>query len=299
MNVTLYVYEIMTKRVRGKIIQDVSNFENDLLRVVQNLMKIPLEDRKKDFEKDKKVLYLEDFDYDKTKRTMLFTFVSAKYNNTRSVIAVNTLKEKKDKKKGPLDGDKEYTRLIIRFDSVDGKEATGILQHNSNGVSISKIKEYFTEKIWKYHCDVKQDDVRYEVLAYNKLSREFIIALENAKRISALKVTIETEDVEVSEFKKLSELNDINDDVEIMMKPVKRGASINPKTVKNFYNIYKENPGRIKRIWVNTEDMEKNPLSFDTDKVKEKIVVKVGEEEGGQPDSRELITMLKSNLQKF
>lgn len=187
--------------------------------------------------------------------------------------------------------------MIIKFEGEKSREATCILQINANGVSISEIKQYLNEKIHEYHKSI--DMIRYKLEIYNKVSDEFLQALSSVNRISALKLVVNTEDVEVSEFKDFSELNDIRDNIELMMKPAGRGGRIKKETVKKFYDMYKNNRSSIKKIWVNTHDMENNPLSFDTEKVKEKIRIEVNENVSGEPEEIDIINALRRYISKY
>lgn len=297
MKVSLYVYDIEEKKIRGNNVFDVNDFERDFCDIMKDLMSKNDLERKFDFKDEKKIMYLNKYIYSENTHTMILEFISAKYANVRNVVDTDTLVQNKSKKKDVKDGDEEYTRMIIKFEGEKSREATCILQINANGVSISKIKQYLNEKIHEYHKSI--DMIRYKLEIYNKVSDEFLQALSSVNRISALKLVVNTEDVEVSEFKDFSELNDIRDNIELMMKPAGRGGRIKKETVKKFYDMYKNNRSSIKKIWVNTHDMENNPLSFDTEKVKEKIRIEVNENVSGEPEEIDIINALRRYISKY
>lgn len=298
MNLTLYVYVLEAKKIRGKMIEDVKNFEDDFVKAIKYNLQKNLVDRKMDLLDIEKIEYLNMMSYSKDEHTVLLEFKSAKYANVRKVVDTETMEEQRDKKKGAKDGDVETTYIMIKFDQ-SAKTATAILQVNSNGVSMKKIVTYLDECIHLYHKDYKQDAVRYKIGARNHVSKDFLNALVHADRIKMVKLVVAEEEVEVSEYKEFSELNDINENVDIIMKPVKRGAGISRDTVKKLYNMYKKGDGTIKRIWVASDDESNNPLSFDTEKMREKINLEVNESITGEPETEDVKNALKRSIASY
>lgn len=300
MKVTLYVYEMYAKKIRGKVISDVDNFEEDLICVLEMLMKKSTIERKEDMKDQKKIIYLNNYTYVEEEHILMLEFKTAKYDNVRTVVDTDTLTVKASKKKGAKDGDEETTRMIIRFSSgIEIKNATSILQGNSAGASITKIVLYLNEYIHIYHRDCRKDSVRYKIVTYNKVSNEFLKALGNAKRICGAKFIVDQEDLEVSEFKDFSGLNDIKNEVGVFLRPSKRGVGISVKTIEKIYKQYNKKDGTVKRIVVDTRDMENNPLSFDTEKIKEKIVIDVNETNGGEPEPSDVVNALRRHIIEY
>ena len=76
-------------------------------------------------------------------------------------------------------------------------------------------------------------------------------------------------------------------DIDIVLKPAARGLAIRGNTVKEFYKMYNDKSMPIKRITVKGDRDTKDPLTFDTEKMKEKYPIDVIEESTGEVNTEE------------
>lgn len=287
MKVTMHAYYLYERRLRIKGMKDVESLETDLVEVVSYLKSKDLIDRRYEIKNTKKIIYLNAFEYYPDKRILFLEFKSAEYAHQRNVINTDTMEKDPKKKKGKKDGDEETTCMALKFDE-DGNRGSCLTQINSSGVTLSKIIEYLNEQINEYHSNIKKDVIRYGLYSNNIVSEDFLAALEKTKRIKMVKLVVNSEDMDVSEFKDFSELNDVNDNMDIILKPAKKGMGIGTDTVKALYNLYRNPEKKIKRIWINSDELEGNPLSFDTEKMKQKEVVEVSDTITNEPKVEEL-----------
>ena len=288
MKVTLYAYNLVEKRIRGKENKDVELFEKDFVDCIKVLCAKDPIDKKYELDGTKKVIYLDNFEYDKSKHLLFLNFKSAEFGVARKVINTETLKEEPEKKKGQKDGDEETTCLLIKFDEDEkSKRATGLLQVNSRGVSLSRIFEYINMRVRAIH-DANEDNIKYTVKYTNVISSDFLKALEQADKIKTVKLVIDAEASGASEFKDFASSEDVSDIFEIMYKPTNAGLGIMKDTVKKFFDNYKKDATAIKRIWIDSNEADGNPLTFDTEKMKEKIHITVSDTLNSEPDVNEL-----------
>ena len=299
MDVTFYAYYFDAKKIRGKKIEEVDNYEEDFVHVIEQLAKNAKRKRKEDFLDCKKIVYLNDYDYNSQEHILLLEFVSAKYAYVRKVVDTDTLKERPEKKKEKKDGDEETTCIAIKFsENTSNKEAKALIQSNSNGISISKIAEYLNMKIDNYHKNIKKDMIRYKVEYTNIISDDFLEALRKAQHISAVTLTVDQEDLSVSDYKDLAGKKDIRSDVEIVMKPA-RGKTITRNTVQEFFNLYDRADRKIRKISVAARYGDGSPLSFDTEKMKAKEHALIAETVTGEANIDDLKNELRSRVKLY
>ena len=110
MNITLYGYNLMEKRVREKGKKDVEYFEEDFVKCINILCSKNPVDKKYTLNGTKKVIYIDSMDYDKNRHTLFLAFKSAEYGFIRKVVNTDTLAEEPKKKKGQKDGDEEKSK---------------------------------------------------------------------------------------------------------------------------------------------------------------------------------------------
>lgn len=288
MKVTMYAYDIFSRRIRGKDNKDVEKFEEDVVKVIDWLYRKKLVKRSYKLEKVNQKIYLLNKEYYRESHTLFLQFGSAQYKKVRKVVDTDTLVANPAKRKSPKDGDEETTCLVIKFNANEAsKSATCLLQVNSNGVSLTKIFEYINNEIDEYHKKIAKDNVNYRVCHNNIVSNDFLKALENTKRIKSVTLAVDSTETEATEFKMFSNKNDIRKEFDIVLKPAKRGLSIKSDTVKEFFEEYRE-AGIIRRIYVSSDSVDGNPLSFDTEKMKQKEITEVNETYTGEPDVSDL-----------
>ncbi len=297
MKVTMYAYDLFTRRINGKGFKNVDIFEDDIIEVLNDLLSKDLVNRRYEIKKSNKIIYLLGMEYDKDTRIALLKFGSAKYNSVRDVLNTDTMRQNPKKKKTKKDGDEEKTCMVIRFtEGEEGNWAKCLVQVNSNGVSISKIMEYINNSIIEYHEKKKCDNIRYHILYSNIVSNDFLNSLEKAGRIKTVKLVMDSEEVDTTEFRDFSQKKDLRKEFDIVLKPATKGASILGNTVRDFFKDYNSSK-KIKRIYVDSDTADGNPLSFDTEKMKERVIVSVQENVvTGEPNINELNIIMKQKV---
>jgi len=103
--------------------------------------------------------------------------------------------------------------------------------------------------------------------------------------------------VKVSELKDFSGKNDLSQDVDIVLRRNSPKIGIFHQTVKEFYELYNDKNKKIKRITVKGENDEEIQTIFNTERMKEKVIVEVSTEIGtGEVDSKEIMRILKNEV---
>lgn len=106
--------------------------------------------------------------------------------------------------------------------------------------------------------------------------------LERVKRIKGITLTVNQQDLSVSEAKAFAGGDDLSEDVDLYFKPASKGKSITSNTVKEFYKLYNSKNRKVKRITVKADDKLESSIVFDTEKIKEKGIVEVEETVTGE-----------------
>lgn len=275
---TIYAYDLSFKSYRGKKIIRPKDFVEDLAVCMKSVNMHRKVHKTENFKSDKKIMYINKISYNKTERIIRIIFISARYGVVRNVMDTQTFVNKGQLKRKP-DGDLEKTHIIIKF--MEDGHALCLYEHNRDGISLGKIISYLNKYVKEYHTS-REDMCYYTMECKNMVSRDFLKSLEMLKRIKAVTLTVDQEDIEVSDTKAFAERNDISNEVDIVLKPTGRGKTIMGNTVKDFYNIYNNKSMPIKRITVDGDRESKEPLVFDTEKMKEKYPVEVLEETNGE-----------------
>ncbi|MDK2585004.1 hypothetical protein QOZ83_03950 [Romboutsia sedimentorum] len=261
----LNLYDLEMKFLQGRRKEDGFCIEKSLIKVVEYNCNKDKQDRKIDDKKLNKIFYLDKYKHDNN--ILKLCFVSAKYNSVKNVIDTETLTSK-GKLKSRKDGDEEKTHVFIIFsnESIDC-----YVEYNYNGISKTKIQEYLNGCIKEYYKENKFYGINLELVP----SDEFLAELASAKKLSLVKFIMDKEDLDCSEFRDMSERNDIREDVELIYKPVVR-TSIDKKTIRDYLNK-KEQSNKIKRIIVEAEG-ENSTIRLDTEKMKKNYYLEVESE---------------------
>lgn len=271
MKKTLYAYKIELQPVSEKKALTLESFEEDFISVISELCENEQNIRKHDFIRDKKILYLDLYEYNNDVSVVNLKFISAKYDARRRVIDTETLDEK-GILKGVGDGDEEKNHVCFRF--FKDNTAVCLSETNYYGVGFSKIIYYLQKKIKEYHKN-KKDGCYYNLIYKNIVSEDFLKSLAKIKKIRAVTLTVDQEEVKVSDFKALSGRNDISPNVDILLKPAATGLGIRKDTVEEFFKIYNRDDRNVKRVTVDGEGISNENISFDTEQMKTKIIVDV------------------------
>ena len=275
---TIYAYELKFEKSRGKKVEVPKSYFEDMADSMIKINEYLVGERTENYKSDKKILYIEDILYNEETGLVKLVFISARYGIVRNVMNTETYKDRGTLKEKP-DGDLEKTHVVIK--AADDGCAIALYEYNKDGISFAKIIAYMSHFIKEYH-KAKEDMLYYRITYKNIVSRDFLKSLEKLNRIKAVTLTVDQQDVGVSEMKAFAGRGDISDDVDIVLKPTGKGRSIFGNTVKEFYEIYNNKSIPIKRITVEGDRATKDPLVFDTEKMKEKYPVDVLDEGNGE-----------------
>lgn len=291
---TLYAYNINVFKSAGQRYLLPDDILSDVDNALEELLKKTEVARKEEYKTDNKILYLDAKQYDEEEGILILKFVSAKYNSKRVVIDTETMKER-GILKGDKDGDKEKNHIAIKY-TDDSSGFVCLYEWNSNGIGCKKIIHYIEKMVQAYHKK-KEDNIKYRFESKSLISMDFIQSLDKMHKISAVTLTVDYEDVKVSELKDFSGKNDLSQDVDIVLKRNSPKIGIFRQTVKEFYELYNDKNKKIKRITVKGENDEEIQTIFNTERMKEKVIVEVSTEIGtGEVDSGEIMRILKNEV---
>lgn len=292
---TVYAYDIsFEKWKRGHFAVPASYFE-DMINCLMEISKYDLAEKTKNIHTDHKVVFLESISYNEEKEMAELVFVSARYGVVRQVINTETYENKGILKEKP-DGDLEKTHILLK--GYGSAHATVLYEYNKDGIGFVRILSYINEFAKSIHV-AREDYIRYTISGKNIVSRDFLSALEKLKRIKAVTLTVDQEEVGVSEFKALSGKHDISEDVDIVLKPAARGMSILGTTVRDFFDKYNNRSMPIKRITVEGDRETNDPLVFDTEKMKEKYPVEVLTNVNGEVEAYDIFNEMHKIINYF
>lgn len=293
---TIYAYDIDITPQRGKNVKVLNDYRNDLVEMIRRINRYNKRDKTYKIEKEKKILYLDHVNYDAQAQIIKLKFISARYGIVRNVMNTVTLVNRGKLKEKP-DGDLEKTHIIIKLE--DNNKAVALYEYNKDGIGFKKVLDYLNAHIKLYHTK-KEDMILYKLIGANIISQDFLSSLEKMRRIKAVTLTVDQEDIGVSDTKYFAGRNDLSTDVEILLKPAAKGASILGTTVKDFYKIYNSPDMPIKRITVSGDRDTKDPLTFDTEKMKAKYPIDVLEESTtGEVDTSDIFNEMKKLFQYY
>lgn len=292
---TLYVYNIFLSKAASPkyrmpdcVLADI----NDAMGSVLEKSEI---ERKENFNRDSKILYIDSLKFEPEKGVLVMKFISAKYNTKRSVVDTETM-EDKGFLKGDSDGDKE--RNHIAFRCLDDESIICMYEYNSNGIGCKKIINYIEDMIELYHKE-KNDGIKYKIASKNMVSLDFINSLEKMNNIKAVTLTVDSEDVKISDAKRFSGRTDISQEVDIVLRKYST-MGILKKTVKDFFSLYQDGNKIIKRISVEGDDVDDGHYIFNTEKIKEKITVEANTEIGtSEVNSSEMLQILQTEIARY
>lgn len=291
MNVKLYAYNFYTTKISNEY-DELDDFAGDFLGFLKWLLSKSAVERNKDYPDINKKIYLEDMKYTPEDESVFMIFKSAEYNKVRKVINTDTLEEKPNKRKKRNEGDEESTCLLMQFES--NRDAIGIFQVNRSGVGISKVVDYLNKKLLEYHRTVLGDRVLYAVHYINMVSEDFLEAITNTRRIKAMTLVVDSKELG-SDFLEVSGMGDLRKEMEVVLKPY-RGDTIRKDTVENYYYQLKKHGNLFRKISVDVDKMDGEPVSFDTEKVKKTFVLDVNDIGNGTPDITELQSGMKKRM---
>lgn len=290
-------HKVFQHIIRQKDLSPSMKFEDEFVEICKFILKIEDNNiRKETLNVIKKILFLGKIEYDESNSLYNLLFYSAKYDHVRMVVNTETLK-KRGKLKQKKDGDLEKTHLAIKF--IDSKVSICLFERNKDGIGLTSILNYFNKYAEKYYESIEKR-VPYTIRQQNIVSKDFLKSLEKTKRITAVTLTVDEENISISEYAALAGRGDISKNFDIVMRPEKRGGSIKKDTAKDFYKAYKKENSKIKCITI--QDSSGN-FKFDTEEMKFKLHAKQLEEEVGTSEVKtesifEYFSQNISNLEK-
>lgn len=287
---TIVLYYMGITLYKGRNVPDNYDLITELHKTLKYIKGLDEQERKVNFKRQNKILYLEKYEKDSKWKNYNLTFVSAKYNQVREVIDTETLTSKGILKK-KKDGDIEKNHITISFE--DKNNAVIAFECNYQGVGMTKIASYLNDMANRYYAE-KGDTKFYRFDVELIPNNDFLQMLEKAKKISMATFVIDKEYLDASEFQDLAKRKDIRDEIEIVVKPTGRGHSIMRNTVKDYHSKKKKN-NKIKRIYLKGES-EKGKLSIDTEQMKTRHTVYVDSDVNGVVKANSIFNELNGVL---
>lgn len=290
---TVVLYHMELTLYKGRNIPSDYDLITELNKVLNYINKLDKNDRKINIKSQNKIVYLETFLKNPDSKVYNLQFVSAKYNQVREVIDTETLTSRGTLKR-KKDGDKEFTHVSIIFE--DNDNAICAFECNYNGIGMSKIVSYLNDMANKYYEEKNQT----KFYRFDKAlipNEEFLITLSKMERISVATFVVDKEDLDASDFRDLANRKDIRDEIEIVVKPVRKGASIMKKTIEDYYNKKKRNH-KIKRIFARGEG-EKGKIYLDTEQMKTRYTIRVDTDIYGVVKSEDIFSKFENILLKY
>lgn len=244
--VLIYFYYLAITRQKeasDTSIYDIAQITNVFSKMLEYTLKKSLKDRRQELTFAEKVVWLDSFE-DMGNGNYNITFKSAKYNHVRNEINTETM-EPLGTRKQRRDGDEEKTHLCIRL--AQGQQRY-LAVHESNyyGITINCIINYLNECFKRFNEETEEQyhyEVSYEIMPGD----DFLTSLKEAKTISALTLTVYKDSLPNDFLRFAERTSDIADDVEIRIKPPKKGGKFPDNLIKAYYEAM-QGDGRIKRI---------------------------------------------------
>lgn len=246
-DVPIYFYYLTISKQKDS--NDSSTY--DMQQIVDSFSKLlsyiigkDLTERKKDITSSEKVVWLDSYK-DLNNGNYNIIFKSAKYNHVRNEIDTETMTELGTRKRRQ-DGDEEKTHLCIRL--AKG-QCRFLAVHESNhyGISINCILDYLNTQFENYN-ENSDDKYHYKLSHEIVPGDDFLSSLKKARTTSTLKLTVSREDIK-DDFMQFADRNDIEDEVEILLKRPKSVKKFPDNLIKAYYNDLQSN-NVIKKISV-------------------------------------------------
>lgn len=304
---TIYAYSMNRVRYKHRMDETIPSLKNDLVKIIRGLSIGEMKAKFYNIASENKGVYLRNCSfYDKDGENIeeenmcetaqiVLTIVSVKYHTQRRVRDAFTLEER-GILKGKNDGDEETTSFIMKFCKDD--TITCLAEYNRSGASIKDIITYLNVYINKYYSE--NFHKKYYKLEYQALlSKNFIQSLKKTRKIKMCTLTVAQEDLFVSDGKRFANRDDISSDVDIVMKPASAGVGILRDSVESFYKMYYNKNREIKKITIKADCEGVNDLSFDTEKLKEKMTVDVMTTITGEVNTKDMIRILLGKIREY
>jgi hypothetical protein len=265
--VTVYFHSMDV--VRKKKSDDSSSYDIDAISVALSshfatIVGKGLKEKKHDIRKKEKVIWLESAE-DLGKGYFNLVFKSAKYNQSREVIDTEKM-EQRGILKQPKDGDEERTHLCIRL-RKEAVRFTAVIESNSSGATITDISAYLNEQLNSIHED-SDEQYSYSVSFQMMPSEDFLIELDKMKKVNLLRVTMDIQDLGLSDFQNLAGRDTLRSTVELHLRKKSRGTNISKGLIGSFYQEHRNISSKkhIRKIAVEGSNDSGN-LKIDTESI--------------------------------
>lgn len=266
---TVYIYHLELTLYKARNIDPNTTLYDEIHKVLKYIDTLAITERKKNFKRENKILYLESSKKDGKTKILNLRFVSAKYNQVREVIDTDTLKSK-GKLKEKTDGDKEYNHVSLSFE--DEKNATIAYEVNSNGIGMGRIIAYLDDMAEKYYASINNTKF-YRFDSEIVPDDDFLKNLSKMSKINVATFLVDKKELNTSDFKDLAGRSDVRDEIAIVVKPKGKGLSILSKTIEDYYN--KKNTNHIIRRILASGNATNGTITIDTEKMKTKHTINV------------------------
>ncbi len=289
---TITGHKIFVNILRKKDLSPTMSLETELTAIIDSMKKCKdINKIKIDIPSSKKVMNFAKSVYDKSNHVYYLMFNSAKYDQVRDVVDTTTM-HNKGKLKGKKDGDLEKTHLAIKF--IDATHAYCLFEKNKDGVGHTAIIDYLNKSMEAAYKGAGKT-VPYKIVSKNVVSKDFLKSLEAVKKINVVTLTVDEEDVSVSDFAKLSGRSDVSKNFDIVLKPAAKGKAITKNTVKDFFDEYNKDNNKVKCITVKDNG---SGIRFDTEQMKFKLTAKDLDIEVGTNEvkTESIFEYLKNNM---
>lgn len=255
-------------RLRNDPSWNNNSFINSFSSMLEWLANLSLIERKYDFTRDEKIIWLESYQ-NLGHGNYNLIFKSAKYNHVRNVIDTEIMRNRGAIKQR-FDGDEEKTHLCIRF-SQNQDSFLGIHESNYYGMGIGKILYYLNDKLNSF-AEISNAQLIFTLSKEIMPGDDFLSELRNMTKISLLKLTIEKEDFN-DDFLCFAQRANIKDTVDLVIKKARKNIDIPKSLIRNYYNNMHED-NVIKRIVAEGANPS-GPIRLDTELIKMKQSFKV------------------------
>lgn len=296
MKKTIYSYILTPINIDADKYIQVKSFADDFRAIVSGLLSLEKNDRKEILKAEKKILYLADYEYDEKNKIAFIKMKSARFDSVRNVVNTDTLEDRVELIKGATDGEEESNHLAIKF--VDNKKTVCLFESNYYGVGFTKVLRYFERIIKKVHrCN--DDGVYYNINYRNIVSRDFLAALEKVNRVKMVTLEVDRKALDVSDQKAFANRADLSSTADIVFKPCGRGSTILSDTVKDFFRMYNDQNSSVRSVTVDADSDSKDPIRFDTEEMKEKIIKDIDVDKNGEIATDSIFRAFEEILESY
>lgn len=283
----LYYLKLKDKEIDGKCYP--GSTINKLLEYVNGLGKI---DKIKKIPEYNKFYFLDSVSLKPSIIDIIFKI--AKTHHSPPIISEITALERANPKE-LTEGDAEKTHIVLKY--IDNSENIILLfEERRSGLSIARAINYlndYANEMFEKNPQLEKYDIDY----YLSPSKEFLDSLMKFGRITIGRIIFDKSLLQhESEFlASTGREKSIRRDIELIIKSEKY-EKIMPDFIKEYYMNNMINTKNVKRIRLEGKSMIGNPLTLDTEKMKEYDYVEVELERTGTVNSESILNRLNTMI---